>query len=124
MTDHVFVDGTSISEMLNYDNNGKYPIVVLGGCHSTQFNVTMMNILSGIKEYGIQGYFFKTPFRFYYYEWVPRDMSSMLVLRKDGGAIAVIGNTGLGYGYTNEGATQDLVVGLNQDSLENTQNLE
>ena len=106
--DHVFVDGTSISEMKNYDNNGKYPIVVLGGCHSTQFNVTMMNILAGIKEYGIQGYFFKAPFRFYYYEWVPRDMSSMLVLKKDGGAIAVMGNTGLGYGYTNEGATTGL----------------
>jgi hypothetical protein len=106
--DHVSVDGTSISEMLNYNNKDKYPVVIFGGCHSSQFNVTLANILSGIKTYGIKGYFFQSPFRFYYYEWVPRDLSSQLLLKRNGGAIGVIGNTGLGYGYVNEGALSGL----------------
>jgi hypothetical protein len=98
--DNNFVDGIAIWNMVKLTNKGKYPVVVLGGCHSTQFNVTMANIPREIKEYGIMGFFFKSPFRFYYYEWVPRDMSSELVLEKDAGAIAVMGNSGLGYGYT------------------------
>jgi len=94
-----FVDGIAIWDMVKLKNSGMYPVVVLGGCHSSQFNVTMGNIIPGIQEYGITGYFFKTPFRFFYFEWVPRDMSSMFILKQDGGAIAVIGNSGLGYGY-------------------------
>jgi len=40
--------------------------------------------------------------------WVPRDLGSWYVLKKDGGAIASIGNTGYGYGYVNAGATEGL----------------
>ena len=97
--DNAGVDGIALWNMIKLKNSGMYPIVVFGGCHSTQFNVTMANMPAGIKEYGIMGYFFKSPFRFYYYEWVPRDMSSMFVLQEDAGAIAVMGNSGLGYGY-------------------------
>ena len=106
--DHVFVDGIRIWDMPKLSNTGKYPVVMLGGCHSAQFNVTMSNIIAGILEYGIGGYFFKQPFRFYYYEWVPRDLCSWFVLEKDGGAIASIGNSGLGYGYVNEDADAGL----------------
>jgi hypothetical protein len=106
--DHKFVNGINIFIMPKMKNDGKYPIVVLGGCHSTQFNVTMSHIITGVLKYGIRGYFFSSPLRFYYYEWVPRDMSSMFVLKQNGGAIGVIGNTGLGYGYVNEGALQGL----------------
>jgi hypothetical protein len=101
--EHIFVDGIRIWDMKKFTNTGKYPVVVLGGCHSAQFNVTMSNLISGILEYGIGGYFFKDPFRFYYYEWVPNDMSSKFVLVPNGGAVACMGNSGLGYGYVNEG---------------------
>ena len=53
-------------------------------------------------EYGIRGYFFNSPYRFYYKEWVPRCFCSWLVFKNNGGAIASIGNTGLGIGWGNE----------------------
>ena len=106
--DHVFVDGIRIWDMPKLSNAGKYPFVVLGGCHSAQFNVTMANILKGILEYGIGGYFFKSPFRFYYFEWVPHDLCSWFVINQDAGAIGSTGNTGLGYGYVNADADAGL----------------
>jgi hypothetical protein len=92
----VTIDGMALKDMRKYSNDNQLPIVVLGGCHSAQFNVTMMNIIEDIKEYGIKGYFFGAPFRFFYMEWVPRD------------SIASMGNCGLGYGYVSEGATEGL----------------
>ena len=94
--------------MKQFTNTGEYPVVVLGGCHSAQFNVTMSNIITGILEYGIMGYFFTSPFRFYYYEWVPYDLSSRFVLIPNSGAIGSMGNSGLGYGYVNDDADKGL----------------
>jgi len=106
--DHVFIDGIEIWDMSKLTNEGQYPVVVLGGCHSAQFNVTLSHIITGIMEYGIKGYFFGSPYRFFYYEWVPNDLSSWFVIEPEGGAIASMGNSGLGYGYVNEGAVQGL----------------
>ena len=53
-------------------------------------------MLRGIKEYGIMGYFFKPPYRFYYNEWVPNCWAWWLTSKPNGGAIATIANTGLG----------------------------
>ena len=38
-------------------NNDQLPIVVVGGCHNSQFNTTMSNIILGIREYGFLSYF-------------------------------------------------------------------
>jgi hypothetical protein len=103
-----WVDGIAIWDMKQFTNTGEYPVVVLGGCHSAQFNVTMSNIITGILEYGIMGYFFTSPFRFYYYEWVPYDLSSRFVLIPNIGAIGSMGNSGLGYGYVNDDADKGL----------------
>lgn len=103
-----FIDGIRIWDMSKLTNQGEYPVIVLGGCHSAQFNVTLSNIISGIKEYGIMGYFFKDPFRFYFYEWVPKDLCSALVMQDGVGAIGAIGNSGLGYGYVNANADEGL----------------
>ncbi|MCK5258299.1 MAG: peptidase C25, partial [Thermoplasmatales archaeon] len=104
----ITIEGMKLRDMKEYTNDNKLPVVVLGECHSAQFNVTMMNIIEGIKEYGIVGFFFGPPYRVFYMEWVPRDLSSWLVLEEGGGAIASMGNSGLGYGYTSEGATEGL----------------
>ncbi len=106
-TESEFVVGLKLKYMKDFTNREKLPVVILGGCHSAQFNVTMSNIIKDILEYGIMGYFFKKPYRFYYMEWVPRDLSSALVL-SDGGAIVSIGNSGLGYGYVNQNCTDGL----------------
>ncbi|PNX45855.1 MAG: peptidase C25, partial [Thermoplasmata archaeon M8B2D] len=101
-TEEGMVDGLQLKDMNKLTNKEKLPIITVGGCHNAQFNVTMMNIPKDILEYGIKGYLFERPFRFYYMEWVPRCFCTWLVFKNNGGAIASIGNTGLGIGYVNE----------------------
>jgi len=94
-----WVDGLYTSNMKWLWNGRKLPIVVVGGCHNSQFDVTMLNMLKGIKEYGRQ-YFSWNQTRdcFWKWEWIPRCWSWNLVRQKHGGSIATIGNTGLGWG--------------------------
>lgn len=80
------------------NNKEQLPIIVVGGCHNSQYNVGLSNILRDIKEYGLKGYLFGQPYRFFYYEWVPKCWSWWLTSNEDGGAIATFGNTGLGMG--------------------------
>lgn len=89
-------------------NNEKLPIIVVGGCHNSQFNVSLMNILRDIVEYGVKKYFFEPPYRFYYMEWVPKCWSWWLTSKEDGGAIATMGNTGLGMGLSGYNYTKGL----------------
>lgn len=84
-------------------NKDKLPVIVVGGCHNSQFNVSVSTIIEGIKQHGIMGYFFTAPEgymapKFYYVEWVPKCWSWWLTINPDGGAIATMGNTGLGMG--------------------------
>ena len=90
------------------ENEDMLPVIVIGGCHNSQFNVTLMNIIKGIMEYGFKGMFLESPFKFYYMEWVPKCFSWWLTTKPDGGAIATMGNTGLGMGI----GGQDYVTGL------------
>ena len=80
------------------NNKEQLPIIVVGGCHNSQYNVGLSNILRDIKEYGLKGYLFSPPRQFFYYEWVPKCWSWWLTSNEDGGAIATLGNTGLGMG--------------------------
>jgi hypothetical protein len=91
-----FYEPFHINPKLN--NEDELPIIVVGGCHNSQYNVTLSNMLLGIQEYGISGYFFSSPFRFFYMEWVPKCWSWWLTSHEKGGAIATMGNTGLGMG--------------------------
>jgi hypothetical protein len=91
-----FYEPFHINPKLN--NEDQLPIIVVGGCHNSQYNVTLSNMIEGIKEYGISGYFFTSPLRFFYMEWVPKCWSWWLTSNEKGGAIATLGNTGLGMG--------------------------
>jgi hypothetical protein len=69
-------------------NNGeKQPVIVIGGCHNSQFNTTVLNILKYgfVHAYG-------------YGIHVPKCFSWWLTSLEDGGAIATMGNSGLGMG--------------------------
>jgi hypothetical protein len=69
-------------------NNGdKLPIVLVGGCHNSQFDTTLLNFLSeGISyAYG-------------WGEYAPKCWSMWLASNAKGGSIATIGNSGLGMG--------------------------
>jgi hypothetical protein len=77
-------------------NSEKLPVTVIGGCHNSQFNVSMLPAL-------YEGFVYLFKFLPENYMWchgtmVPECMSWRLVRNPNGGAIATIGNTGLGYG--------------------------
>ncbi len=84
-------------------NKEKLPVMVIGGCHNSQFNVSAMNILKGLMEYGFRYFHIPTtedPFMgpFWKWEWIPNCFSWWLTSKPQGGAIATMGNTGLGMG--------------------------
>jgi hypothetical protein len=69
-------------------NNGeKQPVIVVGGCHNSQFNTSVLNIL----KYGFVH-------AYAYGIYVPKCFSWWLTSLEDGGAIATMGNSGLGMG--------------------------
>jgi hypothetical protein len=68
-------------------NGGKLPIVVVGGCHNSMYNVSFLQtLLNGATmwTYGVPC--------FDCWSWT-------LIREKNGGAIGTIGSSGLGYGY-------------------------
>ena len=88
-----FVYGFTAFDIRRYSNGNMLPIIVCGGCHNAQFNVTMQHIFD---HGGLN--FTRAGFD----EWLPHDTMSWFLLEKGGGSIASIGNTGLGYGYVGE----------------------
>jgi len=94
-----WINGLKVKHMSQLVNGKKQPIVIVGGCHNAQFNTSLMNIIKGVLEDGL-GYFeWKTSLgEFWYSEWIPRCWGWAMASQTKGGAIAVIANTGLGYG--------------------------
>ena len=79
--------GFTIADMKMLKNGEMQPVVVIGGCHNSQFNVSILNLLK-LKD------FKKT---YYRSEWALESWSWWMVRMEKGGAIATIGNTALGY---------------------------
>jgi len=77
-------------------NGKKLPVAVVGGCHNSDFNVSMVRGLFDIMSY----FFPKFPKLTMWCNGfpVPETFSWRLVSNPRGGAIASMGNTGLGYG--------------------------
>jgi len=68
-------------------NKGKLPITLIGGCHNSQFNVTLLATL------------LNRPYMWTYGMPVSECFSWWLTRKIGGGSIAAMGSTGLGYGY-------------------------
>jgi hypothetical protein len=87
-----------IFPMTKLKNKNKPPVVIIGGCHNSQFNVSMIPALLDLKNkrntwcHGVA---------------VPECFSWYLVKLPKTGAIASIGNTGLGYGVLGEDCTRE-----------------
>ncbi|UCD14087.1 MAG: peptidase C25 [Thermoplasmatales archaeon] len=92
-----WITGLSLKDMPKLMNRIKLPVSVVGGCHNAQFNVTMFNLIEGILKQGLLGYFSTTPPIGDYWkrEWVPECWAWRLVRKIGGGAIAIMGYTGL-----------------------------
>ena len=90
-----WITGLDNNDMSKLKNGEKLPIAVVGGCHNGQFNVSLMNILKGILEEGLN-YFGRSPLgSFWYNEWVPECWAWRMTSKMDGGAIAIMAYTGL-----------------------------
>ena len=89
--------------ILRLRNNGQYPILMVGGCHNSEFDVAPINLL-------LQG--FKTSL--YGSTWAPECWSWVFVRTSRGGAIATMGSTGYGgvnIGDYNENEIPDCIEG-------------
>jgi hypothetical protein len=86
------------------DNVGKPSIVLIGGCHNSQFNVSIIEGILDILPYTLKNLGFDVPERSMWCHGfgVPECFSWYMVKLKDRGAIATMGNTGLGYGVLGE----------------------
>jgi len=102
-----WIIGLDAKEMKFLSNSDKYPVCIIGGCHNSQFDVARGNFIKGLLterlKYFVglfdsdkidcdQGSFWKG-------EWVTDCWSWSLVKQENGGSIATIGNTGIGYCY-------------------------
>ena len=102
-----WVVGLRNYHMFLLGNRGKLPVVVVGGCHNNQFDVTLRNFVEGISQLGLR--YFHIPIGndsfvgpFWTMGWVPRCWSWRMITIPWGGSIAVVGDTGLGYNYPSE----------------------
>jgi len=83
-----WINGLLVSHMRFLENTNMYPICVVGGCHNSQFNVSLLNLLK-FKE--LKETYYKS-------EWSPESWGWWIVRMPDKGAIASVGCTALGYG--------------------------
>jgi hypothetical protein len=98
-----FIDGPSVSDMKKLSNGDAQPVVIVGGCHNAQFNTSLFNIIKGILQDGLQYFSYRMVIgRFWYREWIPQCWGWAMETQTKGGAIAVIANSGLGYGEPGE----------------------
>ena len=83
-SDENWTEGIFLRDMLKFTNDGMYPILMVGGCHNSQFDVSLLNLLKDPQH------------SWYYSTWVPECWSWFSVAKKGGGAIASIGSSGYG----------------------------
>ena len=83
-------------------NTNKLPITVVGGCHNSLFNVSLIPSMMqfyNMKLFGFNNYMWT------YFQAVPQCWGWYMVQLPNTGAIATIGNTGLGWGWEGEFCT-------------------
>ncbi|MFO7677082.1 MAG: C25 family cysteine peptidase [Thermoplasmatota archaeon] len=93
-----WVTGYILRDMMFLRNKEKQPVTVVGGCHNGEFDVSLWNIITGIREAGLGYFSWRSGVigQFWYNKWSPRCWAWMLTIRPNGGSIATIANTGLG----------------------------
>jgi len=110
------VDGLVVSNLRSYppfitrpiwpmnelSNTGKLPVTVVGGCHNSLFNVSL--IPSAIQYYMMM-LLGRNNWMWTYFTAVPQCWSWYMVQLPNTGSIATMGNTGLGWGWEGEFCT-------------------
>jgi hypothetical protein len=84
-------------DMRQLTNRGMYPILLVGGCHNSEIDVTPLNFIRGLLAE--KSHFFSTDpvdtGSFWFYKWIPECWGWVFVKAK-GGAIASLGSSGYG----------------------------
>jgi len=89
--ENTWITGLSVYDMKDFKNKGMYPVVVVGGCHNSQFNVSILNwlkIYEGYKKW--YSYLYKGETSWESWGW-------WIVRMPDKGGIASLGYAGLDY---------------------------
>ena len=97
-----WTEGFMNRDVLKLSNKNKYPVLMVGGCHNSQFDVNMLNLFRNYTHAMI----FST--------WVPECWGWVFVKKHNGGAIASIGSTGYGgvnIGDANNNSVPDCIEG-------------
>ncbi|RLF31947.1 MAG: hypothetical protein DRN07_06110 [Thermoplasmata archaeon] len=91
-SDHnTWIDGLKMYHMPMLNNKDMYPVCVVGGCHNSQFNISMFNWLKIYEGYAKwYEYVYKGETWFGCWSW-------LLARQSDGGSIATLGYSALGY---------------------------
>lgn len=90
--------GIQVEHFPSLKNGDKLPVCVVGGCHNSQFNVTALSTMLDTDG---------TKHTWCYGSVTPECWSWWLTRKIGGGAIATVGNTGLGYGAVGENGDID-----------------
>jgi hypothetical protein len=112
-----WTEGFTNRDIYKLYHKGKYPILMVGGCHNSEIDVTPLNFIKGLLEEGLH-YFSGEPGNFGSYwmkDWVPECWSWVFVKKNRGGAIASMGSTGYGcvsIGDDNDNGIPDCVEGV------------
>jgi hypothetical protein len=77
-----FIDGLSVRKMYQLRNKNMYPVCIVSGCHNSQFDVYF-------------GKIFEDPW--YFFTWIRECWAWRMTRKINGGSIATIGCTALGY---------------------------
>jgi len=108
--EETWITGLNNKDMPKLINGKKLPVAVIGGCHNGQFNVSILNILKGIIEEGLSGYFSTEPplGSFWYKEWTPECWAWLMARKIGGGSIAIMAYTGLDWFATGDSNGDDI----------------
>jgi len=104
------------NNMSTLSNIGKYPIVMVGGCHNSEFDVTPLNFIRGLLSEGLNFFVYNEDhFGGYYLRKYILECWSWVFVKVPGGAIASIGSVGYGgvsIGDYNKNLIPDCVEGM------------
>ena len=108
--------GFNIKDMPSLLNIGKYPIVIVGGCHNSEFDVAPINFIKGLLSEGLNYFVISNDhFGGYYLCKYLLECWSWVFVKVSGGAIASIGSVGYGavsIGDYNSNSIPDCVEGM------------
>lgn len=92
--EHKWTGGIQVSHFPRFKNGEKLPICTVEGCHNSQFNVSLIETLLDRDGNKRKMWTYGAPVAECWSWWLARKIN--------GGSIATIGNTGLGYGTIGE----------------------